>query len=300
MKLERILVPMDFSEAADRAFQQALVLARSGGVRILVLHSLPRFIPSPTPMGGAGLSSWMDMGPLLDNYNHQLREEAAGRLEELKGRIPKDVELETAIEDDLAPEAAILRRANNWNADLIAMGTLGRSGLEKLLMGSVAARVLHRSERNLLLLRSESVLFDPGAKPAPIVVPIDFSDHSQRALALARFLSSRYGSPLHLLHMVELVRRPLTPGGLSSQLEENPGLRERYLEALRDMLGETGGEVTVADGSPAGGILWWREKLGAGLVVMGSRGHSGLERLLVGSVTESVARFCEVPVVVVK
>jgi nucleotide-binding universal stress UspA family protein len=66
------------------------------------------------------------------------------------------------------------------------------------------------------------------------------------------------------------------------------------------MLGETPGEVTVADGSASGGILWWREKLGARLVVMGSRGITGLERLLVGSTAETVARFCEVPVVVVK
>jgi nucleotide-binding universal stress UspA family protein len=161
-------------------------------------------------------------------------------------------------------------------------------------------KVLHRSERNLLLLRSESVLFDPGGKRGPILVPIDFSDHSHRALAWARLLSSRYDVPLHLLHMVELVRTPLKPAGLSSQLEETPGLREKYLEALRDTLGETKGEVTVADGSPAGGILWWREKLGAGLVVMGSRGHSGIDRLLVGSVAEKVVRFCEVPVVVVK
>jgi nucleotide-binding universal stress UspA family protein len=100
--------------------------------------------------------------------------------------------------------------------------------------------------------------------------------------------------------MVELRRTPLKPGGLSSQLDETPGLREKYLEALRDMLSGSPGDLTVDDGSPAGGILWWREKLGARLVVMGSRGLTGLERLLVGSVAETVARFCEVPVVVVK
>ena len=66
------------------------------------------------------------------------------------------------------------------------------------------------------------------------------------------------------------------------------------------MLGETPGDVRVVDGTPAGGILWWREKLDAGLVVMGSRGITGFERLLLGSVAETVARFCVVPVVVVK
>lgn len=167
-------------------------------------------------------------------------------------------------------------------------------------MGSIASKVLHRSDRHLMLLRSDSILFASGKDPGSILVPVDFSDHSHRALALARYLSSRHGASVHLLHVVELLHTPLKPGGLSSQLEETPGLREKYLEALRDMLGETSGDVTVADGSPAGGILWWREKLGARLVVMGSRGLTGIERLLVGSAAETVARFCEVPVVVVK
>ena len=297
MQLSRILVPTDFSDAAGRALEQALGLARSGDVEILLLHGLPPLIPMVSPMGGTGL---VEMGRLLDDYTRHLREDASRKLEELKARVPKKVKVETALDENVEPHEAILRKARSWNADLIAMGTHGRGGLERLLMGSIASKVLHRSDRHLMLLRSDSILFASGKDPGSILVPVDFSDHSHRALALARYLSSRHGASVHLLHVVELLHTPLKPGGLSSQLEETPGLREKYLEALRDMLGETSGDVTVADGSPAGGILWWREKLGARLVVMGSRGLTGLERLLVGSAAETVARFCEVPVVVVK
>lgn len=297
MQLSRILVPTDFSDAAGRALEQALGLARSGDVEILLLHGLPPLIPMVSPMGGTGL---VEMGRLLDDYTRHLREDASRKLEELKARVPKKVKVETALDENVEPHEAILRKARSWNADLIAMGTHGRGGLERLLMGSIASKVLHRSDRHLMLLRSDSILFASGKDPGSILVPVDFSDHSHRALALARYLSSRHGASVHLLHVVELLHTPLKPGGLSSQLEETPGLREKYLEALRDMLGETPGEVTVADGSPAGGILWWREKLGARLVVMGSRGLTGIERLLVGSAAETVARFCEVPVVVVK
>ncbi|HLE69714.1 MAG TPA: universal stress protein [Vicinamibacteria bacterium] len=297
MQLSRILVPTDFSDAAGRALEQALGLARSGDVEILLLHGLPPLIPMVSPMGGTGL---VEMGRLLDDYTRHLREDASRKLEELKARVPKKVKVETALDENVEPHEAILRKARSWNADLIAMGTHGRGGLERLLMGSIASKVLHRSDRHLMLLRSDSILFASGKDPGSILVPVDFSDHSHRALALARYLSSRHGASVHLLHVVELLHTPLKPGGLSSQLEETPGLREKYLEALRDMLGETSGDVTVADGSPAGGILWWREKLGARLVVMGSRGLTGIERLLVGSAAETVARFCEVPVVVVK
>jgi nucleotide-binding universal stress UspA family protein len=300
MELSRILVPTDFSDAADRALEQAFALARSGGLEILLLHSLPPLIPMMSPMGEAGMAGLVEMGRLLDDYNRQLRAEAERKLEELRTKAPKEAKVETALEENLEPHEAILRKSRSWNANLIAMGTHGRGGLEKLLLGSVASKVLHRSDRNLMLLRSDSMLFASGKDTGSILVPVDFSDHSHRALALARYLASRHRASLHLLHVVELLHTPLKPGGLSSQLEETPGLREKYLEALRDMLGETRGDVTVADGSPAGGILWWREKLGARLVVMGSRGLRGLERLLVGSSAETVARFCEVPVIVVK
>jgi nucleotide-binding universal stress UspA family protein len=300
MQLARILVPTDFSDAAGRALEQALALARPGGVEIVLLHSLPPVIPTLAPMGETGFAGLVEMGRLLDDYTRELRVDASRKLEDLRAKAPKEVKVETAVEENLEPHEAILRKARSWNADLIAMGTHGRGGLEKLLMGSVASKVLHRSDRHLMLLRSDSILFASGKDPGSILVPVDFSDHSHRALALARYLSSRHSASLHLLHVVELLHTPLKPGGLSSQLEETPGLREKYLEALRDVLGETPGDVTVADGSAAGGILWWREQLGARLVVMGSRGLTGLERLLVGSVAETVARFCEVPVVVVK
>lgn len=300
MELSRVLVPTDFSDAARRAYEQALALSLSGEVEILLFHSLPSPIPMFSPMGEAGLAGLAEVGPLLDNYTQRLREDAARLIADLKSKARANVSVETAIEETLEPHAAILAKAQSWNADLIVMGTHGRGGLEKLLMGSVASKLLHRSDRHVMLLRSDSTLFASEKDAGKILVPVDFSSHSHRALAFARYLSSRYRASLHLLHVVELLHTPLKPGGLSSQLEETKGLREKYLEALRDMLGETPGEVTVADGSPAGGILWWREKLDARLVVMGSRGLTGLERVLVGSAAETVARFCEVPVVVVK
>jgi nucleotide-binding universal stress UspA family protein len=300
MQLSRILVPTDFSDAASRAYEQALFLARSGDERILLLHSLPSPIPMIPALAGGGPASFAEVGPLLDDYTRRLREDASRRIAELAAKAPGGASVETVIEEALEPHEAILGKARDWNADLVAMGTHGRTGLDKLLMGSVASKVLHRSDRSLLLLRSDSMLFGSTQETHSILVPVDFSAHSHRALAFARYLSSRHRASLHLLHVVELLRTPLKPGGLSSQLDETPGLREKYAEALRDMLSESPGEVTVADGSPAGGILWWREKLGARLVVMGSRGLTGLERLLVGSVAETVARFCEVPVVIVK
>jgi nucleotide-binding universal stress UspA family protein len=222
------------------------------------------------------------------------------KLEAMSRKGTQKVRVATSIEESLDPQEAIVRKATEWKADLIVMGTHGRRGLDKLLMGSVASSVLHRARHDVMLVRADSELFAEGPDAGPILVPVDFSDHSQRALGLARLVADRYKGRVHLIHVVELLHTPLTPGGLSSRFEESPELKEKYEEALLEMLKDTPGEVTVAEGTVAGEILWWREKLGARLVVMGSRGLSSLKYLFLGSVAEKVARFSEVPVIVVK
>src|SRR3989304_7124367 len=100
MQLSRILVPTDFSDAAGRALEQALGLARSGDVEILLLHGLPPLIPMVSPMGGTGL---VEMGRLLDDYTRHLREDASRKLEELQARVPQKVKAETAPPETAGP-----------------------------------------------------------------------------------------------------------------------------------------------------------------------------------------------------
>jgi nucleotide-binding universal stress UspA family protein len=303
MELKRYLVPTDFSDAAERAFEQALTLAgsRAGTGEILLVHRLPSPVPVFAPPASLGAGGIPEMGRLLDDYTRGLRDDAMNKLEKLGKRATEGISIEIAIEESHEPYEAILQQASRWRADLIVMGTHGRKGLDKLLMGSVASAVLHRTEHDVMLLRADSEIFALGKDPGLILVPVDFSDYSHRALHMARLIASRFGASVHLVHVVALVRTPFKPGGLSSRLEEQPELREKYRTALEDMLGDTPGGVTLAEGTTvAGEILWWREKLGARLVVMGSRGEAGLKHLVAGSVTDQIARFSEVPVLVVK
>lgn len=300
MKLAKILVPTDFSDAARRAYEQAKALAKPGGVEILLLHRLPSPIPLFPSPAEPGAGSLAEVGHLLDDFTKQVREEANRRLKGLEDEAPFGVAVTTAIEERYETHEAILERIASWEPDLVVMGTHGRQGLDKILMGSVASQVLHQAECDVMLVRPDTELFGGDGDPGSILVPVDFSEHSHRALGVARALAERSGATVHLIHVVELLHTPFTPGGLSSRFEEGPELREKYREALTQMLGETPGEVTVAEGTVEGEILWWREKLGSKLLVMGRRGMSSLKRLLLGSVTEKVARYSEVPVVVVK
>ncbi len=299
MKLERILVPTDFSEAADKAFEQAVALAKGGGVQIRVLHRLASPLPILPAAPYPGLGNFEELGTMVEQYMTEAKRGAEESLEKLVASAPADVEIETALEERLDTVAAIEKAVSEWSPDLLAMGTHGRSGFNKLLLGSIATKVLHQTDTNALLVRADSQIFG-GSKSPLILVPVDFSDDSLRALGFARLLAGRFEGRLHLMHVVELEHTPLEPGGLTSRFEKEPALRGKYEEALRDMLAGSEGDVTVAEGSVAGEILWWREKLGADLIVLGSRGLKGLKRVLVGSVAEQVTRFSEVPVTIVK
>lgn len=302
MQLQRILVATDFSKASEKAFDQAVALARGAGdVDVHVLHRLAAPIPVFPPIAPPAGGSWSEMGPMLDEYANQLRQSAMRELEAVVARAPESVSVETSIEEVLEPEEAVAKKIESWKPDLLAVGTHGRHGLEKLVMGSIAARLLHHADTAVMLVRADSAIYDGDEPIGPVLVPIDFSDHSHRALAVARLVVTRFHGSLDLVHVVEMLRNPLTPAKLTSRFDTDPDLREKTLEALGDMLGENEGHTSAVDGvSVAGAILKRREEVGARLVVMGSRGLTGLPHLLVGSVAEKVARFSEVPVIIVK
>lgn len=300
MYLRRILVPTDFSGAAERALEQAMVLARRYEAEVHLLHRPVYGVPELPPPGIDGKQRGEALDRILSQYFEDPRRDAEKHL----GRLVKQVResgiaADSTLEGSREPYDAIAQLAEDWKPDLVCMGSHGREGIEKLLMGSVAEKVLRHLSRQVLILRDSTAIAGERGSMR-ILVPVDFSEHSQRALGVARELASDFGGTLHLLHVVELLHTPFAPGGLTSPLESEPELRGKLQDALRGMLGETPGEVTVADGNIAGQILHEREQRADEIVVMGSRGRSGLKHLMIGSVAERVARFCEAPVWVVK
>jgi len=298
MKLDKILVAFDFSPASRKALDQAKALARGREIRVRIVHRLSPSLAAVRPLVTAH-ESWVEIGQFLDTHNGQERDKTTDELDWIVESAGNDVLVEHVIAEGVTAVEAIEEQVRSWEPDLVVVGSHGARGIGQLLLGSVASELLHRLDVAVMLVREESRLFEAGSV-GPIVAPVDFSDHSQRALGFARGLVDLYDGSLHLLHAVELAHTPFKKGGLTSRLDSEAGLREKYVAALEGMLGGSKGEVSVEDGSAAGTILWARERQDAQLVVMGSRGLTGLPHLLVGSVAEKVARFCEVPVIIVR
>jgi nucleotide-binding universal stress UspA family protein len=143
--LRRVLVPLDRSEFSESVIEHAVRFARASGGRITLLHVVipPYVLESPYIAYTAGAD------PELLGHAHR---EGEAYLEEVAHRLRRrEVEVDTALSTSWTPASSILEHARN--ADLIAMTTQGKGGLERLLMGSVAEKIMHAAACPTLFFR---------------------------------------------------------------------------------------------------------------------------------------------------
>jgi nucleotide-binding universal stress UspA family protein len=146
--IKTILYPTDFSPPSGCALDMAFALARDHGARLVLLHVLPPFIATET---------------YLPPSPQECRDEAWTELRQLYESNPKARELRVATQiGEGDPAREILRVAADTDADLIVMGTHGRTGLRRLLMGSVAEQVLRRAPCPVLTVKGAPL----GVAPA--------------------------------------------------------------------------------------------------------------------------------------
>jgi nucleotide-binding universal stress UspA family protein len=290
MKLKKILLPTDFSESAEQALRQAVALALISKAELHIFHAVLLHAEDP-----------QHLQTVLKGYSEHIDEEARKILEEKSGEIGNrglDVSFSTAR--GVSPFEAIMEAVDNIKPDLIVMGTHGRTGVGRLILGSVAEKVLRHSPTSVLTVRKDSAVIGESDDSKRVLVPVDFTDFSRRALEVATSFLSEKDS----LTLVHVVASPIYPsfyaGDITNLFEVDPELPSRIKTSLEEWLGDRPGEIVVTEGDAADEILKTAEKTRAGLIVMGSRGLSGADHLLMGSVTERIVRTSPVPVLTVK
>lgn len=205
------------------------------------------------------------------------------------------------VSDAQQPSEIIEQSARELGADLVVMSTHGRRGLRHALLGSVTERTIRSSSIPVLAVKQEAI------EPMPlrrILVPIDFSPHSQSAVDAAATLARREGARLDLIHVVEPVADHLRHGSqdVIEFDEENRRLAAERLEALATTLEKDVPSIEshLGTGPPAETIAQEAERLASSLVVMGTHGLTGIEHAMVGSVTEHTLRLAKCAVLTTK
>ncbi|GMR21977.1 MAG: universal stress protein [Acidobacteriota bacterium] len=287
--MTRILLPTDLSEPADHAMRQAVELAVQLQARLDVFHVVTLHAADPGELKDS-----------LEEYLKKLEREVFADLSERSDIIQRrGVSVEVTVERSVSASEAIVDKARAIEADLIVMGTHGRTGVGKLLMGSVAEQVVQHAACDVMTIGNNAAVAEGTSGFDPILVPVDFADYSEKAIVVAQKLRGANGK-LIIQHVVSTPIHPsFYAGGVTRMFQLDPELPDRIRERLKTLY-EGPGELVVTEGEVAQEILDAAASHKVQMIVMGTRGLSGLDHVLLGSVTERVIRKAQVPVLAVK
>lgn len=212
-------------------------------------------------------------------------------------------ELAVARDDDAA--ASVVAYAEAAGAGVLVLGTHARQGMQRLRLGSVAEEILRRAPCPVLLVPNTAAGRLPGPDH-PVLVGVDFSEHSRHALAAAADFADLFGARVDALFVVESLAQTaraavssLSSATLVLGAPSTPPSEAEVLNFAR-LAGAENATAHVVEGSAAASIAERADALSAGAVAMGTHGRSGLSRALFGSVTEAALRRLHCPLLITR
>jgi nucleotide-binding universal stress UspA family protein len=300
MEIRRILCPTDFSPVSERGIELAAQVASRFHAQLTLQHNLD-------PLSPMYIASVEMLPQSIVDLEQEREDQAEERLKEILSGLRPELAPQGRITSG-QPHAAILSLARSLPADLIVMGTHGRSGLGHLFVGSVTERVVGQAPCPVLTLRDSEQLaaFRPlttGSDIQPVLVPIDFSAHSIHTFEYALQTFARLPVALTLLHVVE----PVTSHDLRSATHFNVPefLQMRVHEARERLEGlipanvDRPVRVEVRLGSAIEEIPRCARDSDARFVVMGSHHKGIVDQFIFGATSKAVLRTSPCPVWIV-
>lgn len=281
--LRTVVAAIDLSPASAPAVARAAELADRTGATLHVLFAHLLFRDEGTLGGRAE-------GVLRLRMERFVADAIGMSRADLDGIAPI-----VAIERGVSAQDAITAYASRERADLLVLGTHGRTGIGRLLLGSVAEACVSRAPCPVLTVPASSPVESVPAH-APILVPVDFTRRTGAALEAARGLARLLGSPIEAVHVVRDAGPypDLIPDVISvsdSDPEGDAIVRERIAA-----LGPDIAAAHVLFGTPARAIAKVARERGAAMIVMATHGRRGIERAAMGSIAEATLRRSPCPV----
>ena len=273
-----ILVPLDGSSLSEKALPVVCRLGKTTGAQVVLLRAAGN--PAAVQEAGTYLSH------------------VATRLADHELKVEKVVSPQP-------PMDAIIYEANTRHADLIIMGTHGRSGLNRAVFGSVSEQILAQSDTPLLLVRSNTDVLPMCSTSPRMLVSLDESPFAEAALPhVARLVRALEGTVV-MLNVVIPVPEIVSPASLVPSeaelrrlLEGEQAVARTYLERVtREYFEGLPVEMlTVVDKSPAKAIQNACAASNISCVIMSTHGRTGLQRVIHGSVADEVLHHLNQPV----
>ena len=297
--IHRILCPLDFSEFSRHALVRAAAIAKAHGAAITALH----VVPIPIPIAPLPLEVVSPVPPRLTPEEHARARAALATFVRLNPAMTVPMECEV-IEAPVVHQE-IVAQASRLHADLIVMGTHGRSGFQRLFLGSVAEKVLRLALAPVMTVGASAA--DGAGSFARIVCGIDFSDCSSAAFDYALAIADGANAQVTAVNVIEwtplgydpLVGPPTDLAGYRMSAEA--AARERLRQAVANVHpSDVQVHQVVTSGQPHHELLRIATEGHADLIVLGIHGRNPIDRLFFGSTAEPVVRQAKCPVLTVR
>ena len=294
ISIARVLCPIDFSDTSHHALAQAAAMARWHQAQLTMLHVFP-YLPA------------MDLPPLpLEDID---RASILARMREFAAIVPRDVRVDCQVMEGQLVHEAIVKQVETSQADMLVMGTHGRSGFQRLFLGSITEKVMRNVKCPTLIVppRAPDIAPEMPAQFHHILCPTDFLASSLKAFEYAISLAEETDAQLTLLHVVEM----LAAVGQEPTIGDDQYARlrgaaivdaRRRLNALipDDARAYCSVDALVVEGRAYKEILCQAKQKRADLIVMGVHGRGAIDLLLFGSTTHHVLHGSTCPVLVVR
>ncbi len=293
MQFKNILCATDFSDFSNRTVNYGIALANEFDSKLFVCHVID--LSSVAIYGEFQLDPVGLQDRIMNDANEQLQELIGGQ----------EIDWEPLISVGHAADE-ISRIVEEQNMDLVISATRGRSGLKRLILGSVTERLMRTLSCPLLVVHSpDKALADSDAQEVNIkriLIGCDFSPDSDVAFEHGLSLAQEFQSELHLAHVVETsIYQQLhkTESPVEEELQQE--IHTRLINKLQDMVPEDARnwckpQTSLLDGHPYEELVKYAEKNNIDMIVLGTRGHGLVKSLLIGSTTDRVVRNAPCPV----
>ncbi|WP_415381154.1 universal stress protein [Halosimplex sp. TS25] len=295
---ESILVPTDGSDTAELAADHALALADAFDATVHVLGVVD-------VEGEAGP---FDVGGVDDEFVGRLEADAEAAVDSVVDAVG-DRPVETAVVDG-DPADAIVDYAAEEGVDLVAMGTHGRTGLDRVVTGSTSAQVVRESPVPVVTVRdvdgSLSTEYDD------VLIPTDGSPAAEVAVDHGIAVADAFDATVHAVYVIDTMAlaggadTTMAGGGggvaTGDLLEPLVSSGEDATEGIAERAHDAGLDATtqVVEGSPGSALVEYVDTESIDFVTMGTHGRTGLDRVLLGSTTERMMRHASAPVLSVR
>ncbi|MFK7844731.1 MAG: universal stress protein [Rhodothermales bacterium] len=297
-KNANILVAHDFSNGSNCALDYGIEFAVENKANLHFLHVEVLYGSTNFP------------GQINKTKAQLFREALQADIEksiEKQGFKKSEIEsISYTILQDVAAAPAIIEYCKHNKIDLVVLGTHGRRGLTRKIMGSVAEEVVRLAPCTVFTVTEELEFLSLAERLNTIAVPFDFSNHAFLSLSYAKELAASFSATIDVIHVVEEKLHPsFYHADIPSIYINQPNLQEKILTEIQKIYANLPGpEVeatfTILSGHPVKEIVNCTKTKGHDLIVISTHGLAGLDRAVLGSVAERVVRLATCPVITVK